>query len=130
MLAAQDGDFILRAIKQGFRIANINKVLLKYTVRKTSITGNNTTKQSFLATYARDCVLKNKDFDKEISEKIKNDECEQFFSFRTFYQKGMMKRDKKIIIQGVIRSYYFRCYIRNIIIDKILRRWYLNVKKN
>ena len=130
MLAAQDGDFILRAIKQGFRIANINKVLLKYTVRKTSITGNNTAKQSFLATYARDCVLKNRVFDQKISEKIRDDSCESYSCFKVFYENGMVKYNTKVIIQGMIMSYYFRCYIRNIIIDKMLRRWCLSVNNN
>ena len=135
MVAAQDGDFILRAIKQGFRIANINKVLLKYTVRKTSITGNNTARQSFLATYARDCVLKNKTFDEKMSEKIKNNNCEAYSQFRLFYEKGMVKHDIKKIFQGIMNSYYFRVYIQNVFWGKILRVWCLkvnnkNVKRN
>lgn len=130
MIAAQDGDFILRAIKQGFRIANINKVLLKYTVRKASITGKSTARQSFLATYARDCVLKNKVFDEKISEKIQDNNCELYSYFKLFYENGMVKHDTKKIIQGIMKSYYFRCYIRNVIFDKILRTWCLNKNKN
>ena len=129
MIAAQDGDFILRAINQGFRIANINKVLLKYTVRKTSITGNNTARQSFLATYARDCVLKNKVFDEKISEKIRDDSCESYSCFKVFYENGMVKCNTKEIIHGIMKSYYFRCYIRNIIFDRILRAWCLSMNK-
>lgn len=128
MISAQDGDFILRAIRQGFKIANINKVLLKYTVRKTSITGNNVARQSFLATYARDCVLKNKEFDKEISERIKNNDCKSYSLFESFYREGMINHNRKIIMQGIVKSYYFRCYVRNVIFDKILRTWCLNCK--
>lgn len=42
---AEDYDFLFRAVKQGFQLGNLNQSLLRYTVRKSSISNSNGLKQ-------------------------------------------------------------------------------------
>lgn len=66
---AEDYDFVLRAIEKGFKLGNINQVLLKYRIREDSISNKNGLKQFLISEYLVK-MYKNKSLDKPEKELI------------------------------------------------------------
>lgn len=130
---AEDYDFILRALDKGYKLGNINSILLKYRIRSSSISNKNGLKQFLIS---QELVNKFKDglinrdisyileeIDKVIS-RINNKEEEEYYIASTSFTRAAMKLKSlnpigiKPLLNAIFISKYYRkkikCYINGL----------------
>lgn len=132
MKAAQDYDFIMRALKHGYKIQSVKEHLLNYTVRAKSISGNKVAMQMFLSIYAQNNVYRAKEFEEGIINNIECGKCKDYEAFKKYFAPFLSKNGMDKIrfgFMGTIRSSYFRRYITNTIKQKVLRKYYIAIEK-
>lgn len=110
---AEDYDFVLRAIARGFKLGNINQILLKYRIREDSISNKNGLKQFLISEYLVK-MYKNKILDKPeqeliaeiktIIEKILDEEINKYYISSVNFVKAI-KKIKNLNPLGV--KYFF-----------------------
>lgn len=127
MVAAQDYDFSIRVINKGYRIETIKDRLLKYRIRSNAISVSKRALQTYLGLYSQDNVYRNKKFDSNIYNQIKNDECQDFNIFENCFEKLInASKFTKInaILYGCVKSKVFRQFIVNTIRAKAIKRYF------
>lgn len=128
LFAAQDYDFLLRALYAGYDIATTRSTGLRYTVRNESVTGQHKSEQVFLITYIHFYMNHNLHFDRDFVASIKKGTNLEYNKFRTHYvnykqannwlQKGIA------ILKGVCASMYFRILFKNMTCAMTLSVYY------
>ena len=121
---AEDYDFILRAVYKGFKLGNINEVLIQYRMRESSISNKNGLKQ-FITTkqlveaYKNNYILDFKRLSKEIYYKLcdlSTEEIDKYLESSKLFSKGVESLNPISLIKSVSISKYYRkkviCYVR------------------
>lgn len=124
---AEDYDFILRALHKGFRLGNINEVLLDYRMRSTSISNKNGLKQfvtskELVKAYRENYIL---DYDKLTTEiknkiiKLNEKDEEKYLKAGEEFSAGIKCFNIIRILRSLITSKYYRkkimCYLRGLV---------------
>lgn len=124
---AEDYDFILRALHKGFRLGNINEVLLDYRMRSTSISNKNGLKQfvtskELVKAYRENYIL---DYDKLTTEiknkiiKLNEKDEEKYLKAGEEFSAGIKCFNIIRILRALITSKYYRkkimCYLRGLV---------------
>lgn len=131
---AEDYDFLLRALANDFKLANINKLLLKYRIRSNSISNKNGLKQFLVSRVLADFFTKgdickesevllteiNKEFEKiSPQDEAKYLEASKVFTDAAFKLKNMNVLGVGHLVKAVFMSKYYRrkimCYARGIL---------------
>jgi len=128
-ITSQDYDFLHRATKKGYKISNVEEVLLKYRIAKGSLSLNKAFIQvnlhELINVKARDI---NFNLDKEVSGFLESyDRHREAEYFRAFYAFLCFidTRDIKYmyrICQGLIVSKSFRLKVRNFTMSKMVQK--------
>lgn len=131
---AEDYDFLLRAVNKGFKLGNINEVLLKYRIRSTSISNKNGLRQFWVS---QELVKKfknntiNNSFEEVLEDinlvfnNINEIEEDKYYRASTEFTNAAMKLKKLNPIGGVsaiksllISKYYRKkiiCYVKGLL---------------
>lgn len=117
---AEDYDFILRAILNGFKLGNVSEILFKYTIRETSISKSNGLKQ-FLISKSLIEKYKNKTISTDTVESIcavlhgvQEEDEKKYAEASEFFAKAVRKAENKnpvfviLILEAFIHSKYYR----------------------
>ena len=120
---AEDYDFLLRALAKGFKLGNIDEIVLKYRIRSSSISNSNglkqfITSQMLINLYKKDKILEdinviNEFIGEELKKIDKSEEINYYEASREFTKGciGIKKLDFNQglkIIKGLTKSKYYR----------------------
>ena len=129
---AEDYDFLLRLITNGFKIANTNEFLVKYRIRSSGISKSNSLKQLL---YSKHVVKMYKDrekygLEKESVEYLKNikidDNEEKRYSLALeglTKSKHYKKKNEAYRIYLICKSYMYSKYLRVLLKDIFLHKF-------
>lgn len=124
---AEDYDFLLRALFKGYKLGNINKALLNYRMRSSSISNQNglkqfLTSQTIVQAYKDGIILNAELVNTKIKERIssltQNEETEYMEASKLF-MKGLETKNPFMVGKSIITSQYYRrkilCYIKGLL---------------
>ena len=128
LFAAQDYDFLLRALRAGYDIATTRSTGLRYTVRDDSVTGRHKSEQVFLITYIHLYMNHDLHFDRDFVAGIRKGTNLEYNRFCTPYvnykQTGNWPQKGIEILKGVCTSHFFRILFKNMICAMALSVYY------
>lgn len=132
IFACEDYDFLIRAILNGFKISNVNEVILNYRLSLTSISRENPGRQELTAVYLRNNYKKNKivsieEFNAYLESDEYNKNLKSYNNFRK--NKDIWERYKnhkfpKYYLYGLMLTLNIKHSIREIY--KVLYSKYIN----
>lgn len=131
---AEDYDFVLRALSKGYKLGNIQSVLLKYRIRSSSISNKNGLKQFLVSKVITSLYTKN-DLCKDTAEVLDNintklksinedDEKEYYVASQLFTEAAFKLQKFNLtgsvdLVKAMTKSKYYRgkifCYIKGIL---------------
>ena len=114
IFTCEDYDFVIRAVLNGFKVANCNKVLLKYRLSADGISRKHICEQEIISKLIRDYYKKGKIIPSDYYEKYHNSKSfknklykyNKFFEYNTKRKKShrLLIRLKYFIIMGIYIS--------------------------
>lgn len=117
--SCEDYDFICRAIKQGFRIGNLDEYILQYRLRENSISNSDIGKQFIIRRY----LVKNKnkdlsvnDIDKYIKSALFKKEIFQYNEFMRIKQSIMNAKKYYLIMKMLTNKYSYVLFVELVFI--------------
>lgn len=127
--AAEDYDFLIRALLKGFKIDRINTSVIKYRDRENSISNKNGLKQTLTSIYIRKAYRKGNELDLEVLDrnlkKIINSKSIKKYQSGMYYLNCAIKnKNNKInlcinLVKSITKSKYVNAYIINRLIYEI-----------
>lgn len=121
---AEDYDFLLRACYKGFKLGNINEILLDYRMRESSISNKNglkqfVTSQELVKAYKENYILNLDKLSQQINEKItclSNGEINKYLESSKLFSQGVKGLNPIKVVKSICISKYYRkkvmCYVR------------------
>lgn len=121
---AEDYDFLLRACYKGFKLGNINEILLDYRMRESSISNKNglkqfITSQELVKAYKENYILNLDKLSQQINEKItclSNGEINKYLESSKLFSQGVKGLNPIKVVKSICISKYYRkkvmCYVR------------------
>lgn len=110
----EDYDFILRAIRAGYRVGNLNKVALQYRMTAQSLSRSGLLKQYLISRYLIQCYKKKTVYDAKKAEQILRKNCTDKNSSRYnrssgYFNKGLLEAEAGH--RGRAAGYMIRAFV-------------------